>query len=185
MFPLFIITTWPKDTALTARLQADFATVYGQPALEYNDRRGLKQPGRGGWWTHAYLMYALRRIGQCDVIIKLDSDCRLHRKIVLPPTGDIFCRVWSNGICGGALAFTVDTARRLTVSGVLLGAQYRKYQYMDRHGQPKALNDGVLTDVARRLKLSVVDWTDVYAVRHGQKVPTGDYSVTHPVLIGD
>jgi hypothetical protein len=174
--PLFVITSHPANATSASKLRAQFIAIYGYAPFAFVDALGLKLPGTGGRWTHRYLEFALKRARGCTHIIKLDADVTLNRKCVIPEGADIFASIWRDGIAGAAIGFTVQAAQRLVNSKLLVDPRYKApaWNYTDGQGVQRACNDKVMTDVCKRLTISIHGWPDVYC-RRGAYVE-GDYS---------
>ena len=137
-----------------------------------------------------------------DYLFKIDTDTRIHRRFRYLPTG---CAVfgtleWQTAVTstkldfpsiqGGCTGFTLEAARRVAESGLLLSDELLDYRgtYADnRDVIRRAENRGIIsTDfvtryACRRLEIPLVEFDEVRSLYRGQIASDGDgFAVTHP-----
>lgn len=163
-----------------AKLKQNYpeADVIHIPDLPPNRVKPLKF---AGLWTQRYLAAALET--SADIIIRIDPDTLIYRKLTTFPTADIFGGI-SQGtrwhVMGGAIGFQRNAAERIVASKILLEEKYTSLYYGNleiRHGlKPEfmAIQDLIMADVIERLSLTVERWTEVYMYNETYGLPQVD-----------
>jgi hypothetical protein len=138
----------------------------------------------------------------CSYLIKLDTDTRIHRRLRFMPTGTVVFGTleWESSqgkskldfpnVQGGCLCFTLESAKAIADSAVLLSERLTDYRgtYADNpdiiiRAEKVGLisADFIIRYVCRQLDIPVVQFDEVYAIYRGT-IPAGGggFAITHP-----
>lgn len=177
-----------QDEQLLPRLMAQLAQhcpAAPQRFIPDTDRLKLQQ---SGVWTQRYLEAALQ--DNCDFILKLDPDTCIWRAFDLLDA-DWYGTISNNRqwIRGGASMLSREAAEIIVKTRLLLvpnPASYPRYSFFrwpheQEDFRPVSLQDKILGEVARKLKISPVDWSEAYVLGNDMVEPEPrHFAITHP-----
>jgi len=137
-----------------------------------------------------------------DYLFKIDTDTRIHRRFRYLPTGCVafgtleleavitHVKLDFPSVQGGCMGFTLEAARRIAESGLLLSDELLDYRatYADIPAIVlRAENRGLISDdfinryVCRRLGIPLMEYDEVRSLFRGKIAPDGEgFAVTHP-----
>jgi hypothetical protein len=135
-------------------------------------------------------------------LIKLDTDTRIHRRFRFMPAGTVVfgtlewetsqgkSRLDFPNVQGGCLGFTLESARMIADSGLLLSERLADYRGTYADNQDIIIRaekmglisaDFIIRYACRQLDIPVVQFDEVYAIYRGTIPPGGGgFAVTHP-----
>ncbi|MEJ7616716.1 MAG: hypothetical protein WKF30_07045 [Pyrinomonadaceae bacterium] len=179
----------PRYEQLAARYEADYSLGTALYPVENGGRMNQRM-------LEAFLMKP------CAYLIKIDTDTRVHRRFRYLPKGRcVFGTLeWetSHGkiklefpnVQGGCMGFTLESAREIAESGILLSRELLDYRqtYADNpdiiyRAEKKGLisMDFVMRYACRQLNVPLVSFDEVHSLYRGDIALTGGgYAITHP-----
>jgi hypothetical protein len=188
-----IVLSDGDDDPRFARLAERFGAEYTAGERLYGIEHGGKMIQR---------MFDAFLLRPSDYLFKIDTDTRIHRRFRYLPTGCIAfgtlewetarsgTRLDFPSIQGGCTGFTLEAARRIAESGLLLSDElldYRRTYADNADAVSRARRRGMIsTDfvtryACRRLEIPLVEFDEVRSLYCGKIAPDGEgFAVTHP-----
>jgi hypothetical protein len=152
------------------------------------NKERLKLPSYRGRWTERWMRRALET--GAEIIVKIDPDTRCYRRIEFPGS-EVFGQIAPQVafgipgvIFGAAIGFSRKAILKILNSGFLLDQKYSAdpYRYA-KNGEVLSLQDGIVSDIVKRLGLSFAVWPGLRINCDWQGRPELEGAAfAHPVL---
>lgn len=151
---------------------------------EYIVSDRMKVRGSGAIWWARFFQKCLEY--DASVYFKIDPDTKLHRPFRRVPNIEIFGSAHGKIIQGGIQGFLRRTVERIVASNVCFHPKYKDestwaidcMSYLEEKGEVST--DFLLTDIARQLRLRMMNWSEVHS-QWKKKTPFRlDVAATHP-----
>jgi hypothetical protein len=176
----------PRHCLVDGTCGADWPDVCARLGVEMHLGLRLKPIANGTAWIQRWMALALAQTRlPDDLIIRFDADCRLWRRFVQLPYGDIAghlaCHRLNRQLFdrGGVTAYRRSTLLKIMDSGLLNDPTYccpRRFAYFNR-GELLHCDAQTIGKIAQILNLQYHHWAEVYNAWR-EPMPFGNWAIT-------